>query len=265
MQKVFKVVQYGFVIICLFSCKPIKINNFVNRDIFPELFLLDINTRIIKNDSFNSYNTQLNKNKRGEISKFIQTYPIRFEYIINNALDKSFSPAIKKDTATIKKSFSAYLVSNDFYRQFTLLTNTSRNNLPSRIHFTKKEYFHTASLFFMCDEVNKKDTSINYHICVGINGISKVDKTNEKLALQAICIEAIFKNIQQKQPPLLTSFNSFINKVTALERSRFRNFNNFLQNVKTAGFHFMENDKAFQLMLMNYYDKNIQTLNFFIL
>lgn len=263
MQKNYQSLFYLFFLVCLFSCKRLKIN-YVTRHVFPELFPLKITPQLFKGNVANSYYNSINKNVGGEVANFVKVYTYRFEYIVAHALDTSLSRKIAEDATTIKTKFQEYLLSENFYKQFTLLINPSKTNPRANLIFSKEEYFHTGSLFFICDEVNKKDTSINYHICVGINGIPDHDKTNEKLALQALCFEAIFKNIIGSKSLLLKSFDSYISKAATKYRRSFVDYNSYLQNVRHTCFKDIEYDKNFQKILMTYYLENRESINFTI-
>ena len=263
MRKNHKFLLYLFFLVCLFSCKQPTIE-YIDPSVFPDLFSLKITSRLFNGHAGHSYSTSVNSYMGGEVANFVKAYPYRFEYIVANVLGSSLSRQIVTDSITTKNNFKEYLLSQNFYKQFSLLVNSAKNNETSNLVFSKKKYFHTGSLFFICDEINKKDTSINYHICVGINGISDADKTNEKLALQALCFEAIFKNTKSAKSPLLQSFHSHITKATNKERKHFVDYNTFHQNVKQACFKAMEEDENFQTTLMNYYTKNRKSLNFII-
>lgn len=263
MRKNYKSLFYLFFLVCLFGCKQPKIEH-VNKGVFPQLFCLKITSQLFKGNVANSYSYTINRNATGEVANFVKAYPYRFEYIVAHALDTSLSRQIVADTTTTKNKFKEYLLSENFYKQFSLLVNPAKNNITPTLIFSKEEYFHTGSLFFICDEINKKDTSINYHICVGINGIPDADKTNEKLALQAFSFEVIFKNTKSAKAPLLQNFHSYISNVTIKERKKFIDYNTYLQNVRQNCFKAMEGDKTFQTTLMNHYQENRESLNFII-
>jgi hypothetical protein len=115
----------------------------------------------------------------------------------------------------------------------------------------------------MCDDIDKKDTTIGYHICVGLNGISEISTTRDCTVLEAFCFEAIFENLKGN-PNFIKNFNSYLDKSLKENKKHFTDFKTLLNNVKEECYVNMENDNELEKLILHHYRKNKDNISFTI-
>jgi hypothetical protein len=196
-------------------------------------------------------------------SNFLNEHKNRFEYILYNKIDSitkysNYYP----DTIKIEREFCNYLQTNPKIRKyFDILSNKN----SQKIKFNISEMMKIASRFFLCDRVNELDTTVGYHICIGINGQKELKAPVDYSVLEAFCFEAIFNYINKKDTPIfITNFRSYITSATLMHKGSFRNTNEFLEKIKNDCFKSMENDNALKDCLLSFYSLNKSNLGFTI-
>lgn len=118
-----------------------------------------------------------------------------------------------------------------------------------------------ASRFFLCDKVNKSDTTVGYHICVGINGQKELNSNRDYTTLEAFCFEAIFHFYKEGKPPFVTNFIRYIKNSTSKHKADFKDFNILLENVKRDCYRDMEKDEALRKSLLLFYQLNKENIS----
>lgn len=249
-------------ILCLLSCRHEIYIQHIDRAKFCQYFNLQISKHFSNGRSYISTSTQIQNVANDQVSEFVKKHNLRFDYIIS----KTFSSILHKektmDSAFLADKFCSFLSSDTFYNQFNRLTNADRDRTPKEgLRFTTSEMMRVASRFFMCDQISEKDTSIGYHICVGINGISEMLVLRDYTVLEAFCFEAIFKNLR-KRSKFLRNFNAYISRASRQCKERFTNFKTYLNCVKNLCYEYMEKDDDLKVTLLEYYKKNLNNLHF---
>ncbi|MBC7903939.1 MAG: hypothetical protein H7Y27_10975 [Gemmatimonadaceae bacterium] len=195
------------------------------------------------------------------MSDFIKKHYHRFNYLIwDYLMDKQFYWSVK-DTALRESKLCADLKSDTtFYNNFRLLTPLRNQSNPKMI-YTISEMLTVGSRFFYCDIINRKDTTIGCHICVGINGQRQLVSKKDLTALQAFCFEAVFDN-NSKRDRVVEGFSRHVQSTDLLERKTFKNFDDHLQRVKLTEYSYLEKNIPFKDYLLSYYNKHKKTLSF---
>ncbi len=252
-------------LLLLFACISCKQKLYVDQIEKTKLgnyFTLEITSKERNGKLQESYHTGINKAAGDAVSAFIKAHAIRFDYLITKEFTCIIEAQEKPDSVLTRDSYNKALQSDSFYNRFVLLTCGNRNTKDKTVSFTNAEMMRTASRFFMCDEINKADTTIaGYHVCAGINGISEIKTTRDLTALEAFCIEAIFKTTD-KDPKLYRIFDGYISEYSAENKKHFTGFKEYLSAVKHDCFNAMEKDETLQAALLSYYEKNKENINF---
>jgi hypothetical protein len=193
------------------------------------------------------------------ISNFISNHTNRFEYILYNRLDslQKYSK-LYPDTVAIQKHFCSNLMNSKRIKDyFSVLTGVSET--PEI--YTEQEMMLIASRFFLCDKVNQSDTTVGYHICVGINGQKELNSNKDYTTLEAFCFEAIFHFYKEGRPQFVTNFIRYIKNSTSRHKVDFTDFSKFLENVKTDCYSAMESDESLRKSLLLFYQLNKENIS----
>ena len=116
-----------------------------------------------------------------------------------------------------------------------------------------------ASRFFYADRVNKKDTSVSGHICIGINGQKEFKNPRDYAVLEAFCFEAIGRNGAS-----MDRFWQHLRDLSTEGKKQFVDFPGLLEYVKQKSYKLMEEDEELKAGLLKYYRKNKNNLGFSI-
>lgn len=188
------------------------------------------------------------------LSNFISAHANRFEYILYNRLD-SFEKYSKlyPDTAAIQTLFCSAISDNKKIKNYlAILTGQSEH---SDI-YSETEMMLIASRFFLCDRINESDTTIGYHICIGINGQKELNAQKDYTTLEAFCFEAIFHYYEQGRPEFVSNFIRYIQNSTAKHKNEFEDLQLLLEKVKSDCFNEMEHDEILKKSLLQFYQMN---------
>lgn len=205
----------------------------------------------------------INDLKEDTFSVFLKSHKNRFEYILFNRIDSITKfGSIYPDTVKIEKEFCKYLTSDERIKNYLkVLSNTNEQKLV----FSQSELLKIASRFFLCDKVNIADTSIGYHICIGINGQKEFQSQRDYTTLEAFCFEAIFFYLNQdNKVRFKENFKSYITKQSQQNKKGFKEFDSFLEKVKQDCYKLMEKDADLKSKLLNYYQNNKNNIGFII-
>jgi hypothetical protein len=199
-----------------------------------------------------------------EFSKFLKGHSSRFQYILFQEIFKfSEIQTLYPDTNRINDTFCAALSNDSTLRK---LSDLSPGKLTSwsaeRDTFTVDELMLAASRFFYCSDVNKEDTSVVAHICVGINGQSELKSDRDLLLLEAFAFEAIFYHLSKKKTPEFDiHFSEYIKTASKKYRASFTDFDSYLVNVRNECYRQMKNDSQLKKKLLEYYRNNRSNFN----
>lgn len=136
--------------------------------------------------------------------------------------------------------------------------------IPADTYFVS-ELMLVASKFFYCDKIIEKDTAIQSHICIGINGQKEFKSNRDLTVLEAFCFEAIFNYLVKRKGPLFyKEFYNYLGKVGKEKKSDFKDFDSYLLDVRKLIYNKMQHSKALEAALLKYYHQNKNNLNFII-
>jgi len=127
--------------------------------------------------------------------------------------------------------------------------------------YTADELMEVASRFFYCDQVNP-DTTIQVHVCIGINGTGEAGWTKDYTLLEAFCYEAIFNDLDKEDSQLSTAYLSE-KKASGLQfRKTITTLDRYLADVKHDLFKRMKHNAVLKEKLLAYYEANKSNLAF---
>lgn len=201
----------------------------------------------------------------------LSRYNWRFEFLIMNA------PAIHHPESTNKRQelfnlTDSSAIRNGYLKEFQndayftkVFTETMqplvRSNFTPTQTFTKEELMKAASIFFYCDQVNP-DTTVQTHICVGINGLREVKWEKDYMLLAAFCCEAILFDVYQDNSPVFEALNKEKQLSYKALRGKITTLDAYLESVKQDVFKRMENNSTLKKSLLRYYKQNKSNLAF---
>jgi hypothetical protein len=206
------------------------------------------------------------KSKKDRFYVFLINHSERFEYIITKHTIK-FGEIAKyyPDTTKIRSEFCNQLINTkEIQNYFPVLTPNYLVNWDSfQDTFTVSELMLAASRFFYCDAINMKDTSIQSHLCIAINGQAEFKSERDLTLLEAFSIEALLK-VYMLNPQFITEFLEYKDKIAVENRSEFKDFDSYLLTIRRLCYLKMQENEDLKIMLLAYYEKNRNNLNFLI-
>jgi hypothetical protein len=233
----------------------------VDKNKFCKYFEMEGKRNELKKNTYQTMSVKINKLPHDEVSDFIQNHELRFSYLTYKILENLITNEKSREIDFINSKFCNTLQADSFYKQFVLLTCGRQDDDTMKVSFSIPELMKIASRFFSCDSIQKEDTLIAYHICIGNNGISELKSTRDYTVLEAFCIEAIFNSLNN-HPKFIGNFNNYVIKSSNKYKQAFESFETHLKKVEYECYAEMEKDKDLQLMLMNYYHKNRENIGF---
>lgn len=137
-------------------------------------------------------------------------------------------------------------------------------NLEISKNYTTIELMEVASKFFYCDAV-LPDTSIQVHVCIGLNGIKEATWEKDYTLLAAFCFEAIFNDFDKDISEIWESFLAKKSEAGKKYRSNISTLDQYLLDVRLDLFDRMKQDEILKKALLNYYELNKTNLAFRII
>ena len=199
-------------------------------------------------------------------------YHRRFDYLIlntpvihapENGKWRSDLFSLYPDTVALKKKYLEALTSDTVLQSYFQTAQKAILHPQSTVKtvYDREILFEVASRFFYCDQVNP-DSTVQAHVCIGINGLKDSSWKSDYTLLAAFCYEAIFNDFDQKHAGLDLAFSS--NKLSAMEenKSHLSNKEEFLIFVREGLYEKMSKDKHLQKVLLSYYKKHQKDLSF---
>lgn len=211
----------------------------------------------------------ISKDLKDPFGKLLKKHSLRYDYILfkSGFLFDSNYALMHPHKEKIDSFFCQSMKSNvTFNQHFSYLSDPQyATQQLSSMQFTQTEMMLAASRFFYCDKIEKEDTGIGYHICVGINGIKEIESQKDLTVLEAFCIEGIFDAMNhKKEAAFIKDFSNNIQKSKAERKKHFNDFNELLLGVRKDCFNEMEQNENLKKSLLAYYQKNKSTINFTI-
>lgn len=253
--------KYLFVLIPIFlvSCK-------VNHSLIKEHVDIDVYT--YERDGEMKASTMPDIKQDSEL----MSYKRRFEYLLINRSEIHLPENSEKrnkiwsqypDTMKLKRLYLKEYVHDKklteyFEQTYAPIADT---NLKEKEKYSEDELMEVASKFFYCDRVFP-DTSIQTHVCVGLNGVSEANWDKDYTLLAAFCYEAIFNDLMKDSSQIDESYSKervnackkFISTITTLDQ--------YLLDVRHELFTRMKDDPKLRELLMDYYVRNRNNLAF---
>ncbi|WP_294675265.1 hypothetical protein [uncultured Fluviicola sp.] len=233
-----------------------------------DYFTLGVIEETYEGKQAKSYWPVILKDRKDKFSLFLDEHSGRFEYILFKTHDQfdevgNFYP----DSLKIKTEFCSRVVNTakiqNYFKVLTPKTMLVSNQITDT--FSVDELMLVASRFFYCDAVNKEDTTVQSHICVGINGQTEYKSNRDLTVLEAFSYEAIFSYLTKRREPVFYKEFSVARRKAMKEQIKaFKDFDSFLIEVRTTCYNEMEHNTDLKKKLMAYYSKNRENLNFVI-
>ena len=199
-------------------------------------------------------------------------YKRRFEYLLMNVSEIHLPEKsaqrneiwkLYPDTTNLKR-----LYLNEYVQDKRLVSYFEETMAPIKdpnieIHktYTVNELMEVASKFFYCDKVNA-DTSIQAHVCIGLNGVKEANWDNDYTLLEAFCFEGIFNDFDKENSQVWESFVSKKKEASLQFRQDITTLDQCLEKVKLDLFERMRNDTLLKKELLDFYDLNEANLPF---
>lgn len=196
----------------------------------------------------------------------------RFDYLILNA-PKIHAPEevdmrrtlfdLYPDTNLLKRSYIDQLSNDSTLQGYVRQTiEAIEKNASNKIQtFSKRELVEVASRFFYCDKVNP-DSSVQAHVCIGLNGQRESNWQKDYTLLEAFCFEAIFSDFDQETSPIDLAFTQNKAKVCQKNLHHFSSDDAYLMKIRKDLYRKMFKDKRLQKSLMNYYHLHQDDVSF---
>ena len=205
----------------------------------------------------------------------LMDYKRRFEYLLIN-ISKIHLPeyaekrkdiwSLYPDTTKLKRLYLKEYVQGQNLTSYFKTTSAAitDTNFKATISFTKDELMEVASKFFYCDKVFP-DTTIQSHVCVGLNGVSEANWNKDFTLLEAFCYEGIFDDLLKDTSELDESYSTKKKDPCNTYKSAFVTLDKYLLDVRNELFKRMKNDHVLKGILMEHYKENIDNLAFKII
>lgn len=221
-----------------------------------------------------SFENKLKASAMPEIKKdfIFSSHKRRFEYLLlnvpkihthqlTNERNKIFN--FFPDTLKIKESYLKKLVSDKKLNLYFKITYNALSHSKSKPHaiFNQNELMEIVSKFFYCDEVNP-DTSIQSHVCIGLNGLKETKWKKDYILLEAFCFETIFNDFDKDSSIIYNSY--LLEKSNSIQyfKKNIISLDNYLENVKHDLFKRMKTNLILKQELLRYYEINKDNLPF---
>ena len=210
----------------------------------------------------------IQKDTTDSIGVFLNKYPRRFSYILKNRTNKIYEDStfqnLFPDTLKMSEVYRQQLKKNSIVLGYLNSFANPNRSLENKISFSNAELMKVASRFFLCNSVNP-DTTIYWHVCIGLNGQKEAGWTRDFTMLEAFCFEAIFDGLQSGDQDKTRFMNNFLKFVKEAEiEFKDLSFELILKKASEQVFKKMENDNDLQMLLLDYYKKTNHQLPFSI-
>jgi hypothetical protein len=205
----------------------------------------------------------------------LNQYNRRFEYLLINVPEIHFPQKAERrkeiwdlypDTTKLKRLYLNEYIHDEKLTNYFDLTKTAicNGNFESKITFNIDELMEVASKFFYCDKVFT-DTTIQSHVCIGLNGISEANWSKDYRLLEAFCYEAIFNDLDKDISEIDESYSFEKKEACQKYKSMIVTLDLYLEDVRNELFVSMKNNLVLRTELLEYYEHNKSNLAFKIM
>ncbi len=201
-------------------------------------------------------------------------YKRRFEYLLLNIPEIHEFGRIKErdsinslypDTTEIKRIYlEEYCRDRNLVSYFEETSAAITNpDFQREKTYTVEELMEITSKFFYCDQVNP-DTSVQMHVCIGINGLNETNVEKDYTLLAAFCYEAIFSDLDNDDSQIRNAYVSEKKESCEQFRKNITTLDKYLEDVKLDVFSRMKSNSTLKEKLLAYYELNKNNLAFVI-
>lgn len=205
----------------------------------------------------------------------LNSYNRRFEYLLINVSEIHLPQKSERrneiwdlypDTTKLKRLYLNEYVQDKKLENYFETTNAAINNekFEVNITYTADELMEVASKFFYCDKVFP-DTTVQSHVCVGLNGIKEANWNKDFKLLEAFCYEGIFNDLDKDVSEIDESYSFEKNEACEKYKSLIVTLDIYLEDVRNELFVRMKNDTVLRSTLLEYYEQNKTNLAFKII
>jgi hypothetical protein len=205
----------------------------------------------------------------------LNEYNRRFEYLLINVPEIHFPQKAERrkeiwdlypDTTKLKRLYLNEYIQDEKLKNYFELTKTAiwNENFEATITFTVDELMEVASKFFYCDKVFS-DTTVQSHICIGLNGVGEANWAKDYRLLEAFCYEGIFNDLDKDISSIDESYSFEKNEACQKYKSMIASLEMYLNDVRNELFARMKNDPVLRTKLLEYYEQNKSNLAFKIM
>lgn len=225
--------------------------------IIREYVLLDRSTYEYQGETHASITPRMKS--EGDLSPF----NMRFDYLLIKKGHFYKAPhfentkkvlALYPDTAAMDQAFMNLLTEDTLLNHYfqTTYAGIFNNAEIKKSTFKEAEVMEVAARFFYCHDVNP-DTSIQWHICLGINEVEKGDWHEDRTLAEAFAIEALFDDLLENNSPVMNDFDQNINKAQSKFEADLIDSDLYISKVQNQIYRDMEKSKALKKGLRKYY------------
>ena len=248
-----------FTLFCCISCQ-------VSDSVIREHVAIDVYTYKNENEKKAAAMPEIKSNSS------LKAYKRRFEYLLINVSEIHLPEKAEERNQIFDlyphKSKMKELYLEKFaqdkklvaYFEETLAPINNPGLAVSKV-YTQDELMEVASKFFYCDQI-LPDTTVQAHICIGLNGIKEAVWEKDYTLLAAFCFEGIFNDFEQETSAIWDSF--VIKKQEACQKFRpnITTLDQYLLDVRLDLFERMKLDEILKKVLLDYYELNKGNLAF---
>ncbi|KAB1064724.1 hypothetical protein [Salibacter halophilus] len=202
----------------------------------------------------------------------LQPYKRRFEYLLINVSEIHLPERSERrkeiwslypDTTKLKRLYLKEYVRDKKLKNYFETTSDAitGSDYESTISYSKEELMEVASKFFYCDKVFP-DTSVQTHICVGLNGVDEANWEKDYTLLEAFCYEGIFNDLVKDSSQIDESYSVEKTQACKKYRDSITSLDEYLKDVRSELFSRMKNDAILERALLDYYGENEDNLAF---
>jgi len=204
----------------------------------------------------------------------LKKYKKRFDYLLINVSEIHLKEKQEErnkifdlypDTSEIKRLYLEKFSRDKrlimyFEETFAPISNPTIERTKS---YSIDELMEVCSKFFYCDKVNE-DSSIQAHVCVGLNGVKEAKWKKDYTLLEAFCYEGIFTQFENENTQIWDTFISEKKKSSEQHKTNISTPEQYLEDVKLELFERMRNNETLKKELLEYYELNKSNLAFTI-
>lgn len=202
-------------------------------------------------------------------------YKRRFEYLLIN-VSEIHNPEqserrkeiwnLYPDTTKLKQLYLKEYIKDEKLTNYFEITEAAINDTSIAVtsSFNEEELMEVASKFFYCDKVFL-DTTVQSHVCVGLNGVSEANWSKDYTLIEAFCYEAIFDDLVSDTSQIHAAYSTEKKEACNQYKATMTSLDEYLIEVRIELFERMKNDAVLRVKLLEYYHKNRNNLAFEII